>query len=477
VQTLIAFCGQGRFQQAVANATALVQQFPDSFIVHYLLGAANAGLGRFDAAIASYRHAIKIKSDYAEVYNHLAIALANQGDQGAAIAAFRQALKVDPRNADGHYNLGNALKAKGDLDAAIDSYRRAVKFRPDHVAAWTNMGNAQKAKGDLDAAIDSYRQALRIRPDLAEAYNNIGNVLYDQGELQAAIDSYEQAVKVKPGYTEAFWNLSGTARGIEEAGKWIDQCLAADPAHVQARITRAALGFYRGDRSGFDELLRSELKDHPYVRSCSWVFSLPRLPELYFNRWALFDAVVRSSIKERPFYEFGVWRGYAFRYLIKTFKKGYGFDTFSGLPEDWHGEQAGAYSSDGKPPSIEGGEFIVGKFEESLPVFFSTTRPMASVINFDADLYSSTLCALNHSKPVIDRHTILIFDELIINQHWEQDEFKALNEFCAANNCAYEVVAVSFYTKQVAVRLTGTDVLPGHRAPATPAAPDAGRFA
>jgi hypothetical protein len=242
---------------------------------------------------------------------------------------------------------------------------------------------------------------------------------------------------------------------MDEAENWIEQCLATDPAHAQARITRAALGFYRGDRSGFDELMRSDLKDHPYARSCSWVFSLPELPDLYFSRWDLFDAVVGSSIKERPFYEFGVWRGYGFRYLIRTFKKGYGFDTFSGLPEDWHAEKAGAYPSDGKPPSIEGGEFIVGRFEESLPVFFSVSRPMASVINFDADLYSSTICALNHSKPVIDRHTILIFDELIINTHWEQDEFKALNEFCAANNCRYEVVAISFYTKQVAVRLVG----------------------
>jgi len=455
IQALIGFCGQGRFQQAQASATWLLQQFPDSFILHYLLGAAHAGLGRFDAAIASFRQAIRINSGYAEIYNHLAIALASQGDHAAAIDTLRRALEINPGYADAYHTLGNSLKERGDLEAAIDSYRQAVKFQPDHVAALNNMGNVQKLKGDLDAAMDCYRQALRIRPDLAEVHNNIGNVLYDQGELQAAIDSYKLAVKARPGYATALWNLSGTASGMAEAEKWIDQCLVVDPAHAQARITRAALGFYRGDRSGFDELLRSELKDHPYARSCSWVFGLPELPDLHFSRWALFDAVVGRSIKERPFYEFGVWRGYGFRYLIRTFRKGYGFDTFSGLPEDWHAEKAGAYPSDGKPPSIEGGEFIVGRFEESLPVFFSVARPMASVINFDADLYSATICALNHSKPVIDRHTILIFDELIINTHWEQDEFKALNEFCAANNCTYEVLAISFYTKQVAVRLIG----------------------
>jgi hypothetical protein len=56
---------------------------------------------------------------------------------------------------------------------------------------------------------------------------------------------------------------------------------------------------------------------------------------------------------------------------------------------------------------------------------------------------------------VIDRDTVLIFDELIAHECWEQNEFKALNEFVGKNNFAYEVVAVSFFTKQVAVRLIG----------------------
>ena len=173
----------------------------------------------------------------------------------------------------------------------------------------------------------------------------------------------------------------------------------------------------------------------------------------------LFDAIVKKSITSRPFYEYGVWRASSFKYLINFFKKGYGFDTFTGLPEAWdvghHIEKKGTYTSDGNVPKLKGGEFIVGKFEDTLPVFFSESRPMASVINFDADLYSSTICALNFSKSVMDKDTILVFDELLMNESWEQDEFKALNEFCSINHFSYEVIAVSFCTKQVAVKLIG----------------------
>ena len=106
-------------------------------------------------------------------------------------------------------------------------------------------------------------------------------------------------------------------------------------------------------------------------------------------------------------------------------------------------------------PKIKGGEFIVGKFEDTLPVFFSESRPIASLINFDSDLYSSTICALNYSKSVMDKDTILVFDEFIINESWEKDEFRALNEFCSDNGYSYDVIAISFFTKQVAVKLIG----------------------
>ena len=221
----------------------------------------------------------------------------------------------------------------------------------------------------------------------------------------------------------------------------------------------SAFKFYEGDKTDFLALKNSSLKNNSRLRSFSWVFNLPELPRLYFNRWAFFDEMIKLSHQDRPFYEFGVWRGEAFKYLIKTFQKGYGFDTFNGLPVDWHNEKAGSYSSNGIVPEIDGGEFIVGNFEDTLPTFFSELRPAASIINFDADLYSSTICALNFSKSIIDQHTILIFDEFIINENWEQDEYRALNEFCLNNNYEYEVLAVSFFTKQTAVRLMGKRLL------------------
>ena len=145
--------------------------------------------------------------------------------------------------------------------------------------------------------------------------------------------------------------------------------------------------------------------------------------------------------------------GDSFKYIVPSFSSGYGFDSFQGLPEDWGVVPKGTYSSRGRVPDIQNSKFVVGDFVNTLPAFFKSKRPMAGLINFDADLYSSTITALSNAKPVIDRRTTLVFDEFIVNNNWEQDEFKALNEFCAANDLSYEVVAVSLFTKQVVCKL------------------------
>ena len=65
----------------------------------------------------------------------------------------------------------------------------------------------------------------------------------------------------------------------------------------------------------------------------------------------------------------------------------------------------------------------------------------------------NSFSALNYSKEVITENTILIFDEFIMNDKWEEDEFRALNEFCTSIGAGYEVLAISLSTKQVAVKL------------------------
>ncbi len=411
--------------------------------------------GNIPEAAKSYQFCINQDFNDHRVFSNYAGILKGIGKLKDAELYTRKAIELKPDFADAYSNLGNILRDLGELQEAELSTRKAIELKPDFADAYSNLGDILRDLGKLEEAEFLQRKAIELNPDYANAHLNLGTILNDLGKLEEAELSTRKAIEIKPGFASAYWNLSGLANTIEESEKRINQCLRIDENHLKAKLTLSAIKFHQGDQSLFDNFINSSYKDHSIIRSLKWVSTLPKLPELFFHRWALFESMINRSKKNRPFYEFGVWRGVSFKYLINTFKKGYGFDTFEGLPEDWHQEKQGTYSADGVIPNIDGGTFIAGKFEDTLPTFYSKTRPMASIINFDADLYSSTICALNYSKPIIDKDTILIFDEFIINKNWELDEYKALNEFCSNNNLTYEVLAVSYMTKQVAVKLIG----------------------
>ena len=447
---------QGKLEEAIEAYKKAISINPSFSEAYYKIGIILQQQANLEEAIEAYQQAISINPDYADAYFNMGVTLEKQDKLDQSIDAYNKAISIKPDFAEAYSNMGFTLKTQSKLDQAIDAYNKAISIKPDYAEVYYNKGITLNLQGKLDQAIDAYNKAISSKPDFAEAYNNMGTTLSDlPGKLDQAIDAYNKAISIKPDYAEAYWNLSGSAKNISDSKKWVLKLLKAYPKSLEAKLTLSALKFYEGDEAEFNKLTKSSLKDHPSTRSFIWAFNLPKLPPLHFQRWALFDHMVKLSNKDRPFYEFGVWRGEAFRYLIKTFKKGYGFDTFEGIPEDWHNEKVGTYSSDGNVPKIKGGKFIVGKFEDTLPGFFAEERPMASIINFDADLYSSTICALNFAKPVIDKDTILIFDQFIINEFWEQDEYKALEEFCANNDYTYEVVAISFFTKQVAVKIVG----------------------
>ena len=406
-----------------------------------------------EIAIDLYNKILEIDQNHVGAYHNLGVIFNNRGDIQKAKDCYEKVIKIDPNHVSAYNNLGSTFQALGDIQKAKDCYEKAIEINPDYAAAYNNLGNTLQALGDIQKAKDCYEKAIEINPDYAEAYNNLGSTFSDLSDNQRAKDYYEKAIEIDPNHILSYWNLHSLASSTNEALIILKKLYLIDSSHIKTKIIISALEYYEGHYNRFNDLLESPLANHPYVRSAKWIFSLPKIPNVFFNRLHFFNAVIALSDKSRPFYEFGVWSGRSFEHLIKSFKKGFGFDTFTGLPEVWNDEDKGTYSNLGLIPKIDGGEFIAGKFEDTLPKFFSSKQPLASLINFDADLYSSTLCALKYSNKVIDDKTILIFDEFIMNDNWEQDEYKALNEFCDNLKISYEVIAVSFFTKQVAVKL------------------------
>ena len=445
--------GLGENQKAKECFEKVIEINPNYSSAHNNLGIIYKKSSEYQKAISCYEKAIKINPNYLDAHFNLGLIFQKLDEHLKAKNCYKKMLRIDPNNAETHYSLGVIYQKLKENQKAIANYEKSIEINTNYALVHYNLGIIYKELSEYQKAISCYEKAIEIDPNFVAAHNNLGAIFDNMDENKKAKDCYEKVIEIDPNFAGTYWNLHGTASDIDEALSILKKLYEIDNKHTKAKILIAALEGYKGNFNIFNDILKSSNSNHPYTRSINWVFSLPKLPKIYFNRHDFFDAVIKLADNSRPFYEFGVWNGISFQYLINTFKKGFGFDTFSGIPEDWHEQPKGSYSSFGVVPKIAGGEFIVGKFEDTLDDFFSKERPMASLINFDADLYSSTLCALNYSNKVIDDKTILVFDELILNNNWEEDEFRALNEFCDNLGYIYEVVAISFVTMQVAIKL------------------------
>ena len=132
----------------------------------------------------------------------------------------------------------------------------------------------------------------------------------------------------------------------------------------------------------------------------------------------------------------------------------HGFDSFQGLPESWHSEAKGSYSTKGVIPSVPQNVILHdGWFEETLPGFIQQHPEPVRFMNIDCDIYSSTKTVLEVFAKQIIPGTVIVFDEYIGNEHWREDEFKAFQEAVLKYGWKYEYLCFSFMTKQVVVRI------------------------
>ena len=151
------------------------------------------------------------------------------------------------------------------------------------------------------------------------------------------------------------------------------------------------------------------------------------------------DFSIRKAIELNENYtneiclEFGVYKGNTINYLSKFVKKIYGFDTFTGLTEDWIGGTVNhlkeRYTTYGKLPKVPSNvQLIVGDIRKTLEPFLVKNNSKVFFINFELDTYESTKFALSKVKKNFTSNTILYFDEFYDYAGWETGEYKAFKE-------------------------------------------------
>lgn len=163
--------------------------------------------------------------------------------------------------------------------------------------------------------------------------------------------------------------------------------------------------------------------------------------------------------------EFGVYSGETVNHIAAFFKdkRVFGFDSFEGLKEDWHGHHnsvAGTFNRGGNPPPVRANvQLVKGWFDKTVPDFAARTEnAKIAFLHVDSDTYESAKTILDSLGRRLAKGSVVVFDEYLNYRGWKIGEFKAWQEFCAEHRVAYDYLGFCIHGEQVALQVT--DILP-----------------
>ena len=169
----------------------------------------------------------------------------------------------------------------------------------------------------------------------------------------------------------------------------------------------------------------------------------------YEKRYKLYKWVIENEhLGNTPinYLEFGVAAGQSFLWFLgqnlNADSRFYGFDTFTGLPEDWGPFKKGAFSNNNQPPAIDDtrAKFYQGLFQQTIHKFLpELNNNKRNVIMMDADIYSATVYTLTSLAPFLKTGDIIFFDEFAVPSH----EFKAFTDFVQSFYIKLELIAAA----------------------------------
>lgn len=356
-----------------------------------------------------------------------------------------------------------AYRQQGNLSQAEGICQKILQTTPHQADALHLWGAIALQQGNLEVAKEMLERAIAASPTNPEFHNNLGLAYHENGELEAAAKHYWRALALAPEYANAAFNLHALLldpTDMRPALRQVQHTLNCNPYDSEARFVLGVLFDYSQDEkkaaAHFAVLEQGNSLDQARLDAWRYLKSTSKtLPPITGCGLQTFNLALNAAPKEGLVLEFGVRFGTSIRKIATLANQQvHGFDSFEGLPEVWHHEPKGSYTTKGELPNVpENVQLHVGWFEDTLPKFLERHGGSVRFINVDCDIYSSTKTVLDLLAPRMVPGSVIVFDEYIGNEHWREDEFKAFQEAVAKYGWTYEYLCFSIFTKQVAIRI------------------------
>jgi tetratricopeptide (TPR) repeat protein len=165
---------EGRYADAIALCTILLETIPDDIQIHYLRGMLNQKMGNIENARQDYDFLVKNNKADASILNNLGTIYGDDKRYSEAADLFIKAVAINPDMAQIHDNLAITSLKANDYNRAMDEYKKVIEREPDNVNALYNLGVIYMSKGEYHNAGNVWERASALNPEDADTKQALG---------------------------------------------------------------------------------------------------------------------------------------------------------------------------------------------------------------------------------------------------------------------------------------------------------------
>jgi len=160
----LAFQAEGRFREAAADFTAVVDGNERDGAALFRRGQCHEGNREYEKAVADYSKALSIDSKDTRLYLVRGHAYRKWGRRyDAAVTDFLCAASLDPMSGEAYYALGMTYFMRADYQKAVESLSRAILIDPEDGKSYNGRGQSLLQQGRRTKALADFRKACELR--------------------------------------------------------------------------------------------------------------------------------------------------------------------------------------------------------------------------------------------------------------------------------------------------------------------------
>lgn len=240
----VAHFDAGRYDQAEALFTRLVEKNPQMVSAHFNLGVIAERRGELVKAQAAYEAAHKLDPSHEPTLLNLGKVYRLQDKFDQAIALYEHALQAPGKEHDVALlnNLTVAYRLAKKFDKAEAAARKVLSRTKDNADAYKNLALIYFDQGNYRLAEFISANAKKLDEKDPGVYNNLGMIYLKLDDRRLALAQFKKAVSLNPNFAPGHMNIGAMAltyRDYENAEKSFAKAVELDPTSYEGHLAYA----------------------------------------------------------------------------------------------------------------------------------------------------------------------------------------------------------------------------------------------